>query len=112
VVTGLPEPAAAGTEQTHIVTNLDEATIYYYAMKATDDNANTSEISNSPAGKIVYQILASQCRDCSRCINDCPEDAIYDAGSYKAIDQDDCVACGECVSECPWNLIKKWVVAY
>lgn len=112
LVNDLPAPEAAGTQQTHIVTDLQEATIYYFAMKATDENSNTSDISNCPAGKIVYQILTSQCRDCNRCINECPEDAIYDAGSYKAIDEDDCVACGECVSECPWNLIRKWVVAY
>ena len=105
-----PDPESAGTLQTCEITGLTGGMIYYFAIKTYDDNDNESEISNSPGGKIVFQINHGACHDCSQCIYDCPEGAISDVGPYKTIDPDLCDACGNC--SCPWNLIKLSVVAY
>jgi hypothetical protein len=45
-VSGEPSPALAGTTQTLAVSNLQPDTIYYYAMKASDERANVSGLSN------------------------------------------------------------------
>ncbi len=105
-----PDPESAGTQQTCEISGLAGGTIYYFAIKTYDDNDNESEISNSPGGKIVFQINHGACHDCSHCINDCPVGAISDVGPYKTIDPDLCDACGTCT--CPYNLIKLSVVAY
>jgi len=104
------QPQEAGTNQSFDVNGLEAATIYYFAIKTTDASGNISEISNSPAGKIVYQINEDACHDCNACINDCDYDAIYDAGQYKTINPDLCQACGDC--SCPFGLIHLWVVGY
>jgi ferredoxin len=105
-----PAPQNPNTTQSFNITGLDEGIRYYFAMKVFDENNNASPISNCTSGKIVYQILTAQCRDCNNCINDCDEDAIYDAGPYKVINPDLCIACGDC--SCPWNLIRLKVIAY
>ena len=105
-----PSPSESGTSESLFIVNLEEATIYYFAIKAFDAAGNISEISASPAGKIVFQILEDQCHDCNACINDCDYGAISDVGPYKTIDPDICQTCGDCT--CPFNLIKLWVVAY
>jgi len=105
-----PDPESAGTQQICEISGLSGGTIYYFAIKTYDDNDNESGISNSPGGKIVFQINHGACHDCSHCINDCPVGAISDVGYYKTIDPDLCDACGTCT--CPYNLIKLSVVAY
>ena len=107
-----PTPQTAGTIQTCNVTGLNDATIYYFAIKAYDDNNNTGFASNSPGGKIVYQINAAPCNGCGNCVNHCPENAITDHGSYATIDPDKCEACGDCVGWCPRNAIHLYVVSY
>ncbi len=107
-----PDPESAGTQQTCDVSGLDEGELYYFAIRAYDEIGNEGDCSNSPAGKIVYQISTSQCRDCNHCINRCDQNAIYDAGSYKAIDPELCIACGDCDPYCPYNAISPGVVAY
>ncbi len=105
-----PVPQNAGTSQYCYVNVLEAATIYYFAIKAYDENGNVNQVSNSPAGKIVFQINTGACRNCSNCIYDCNYDAILQGPGYKYIDPDLCQACGDCT--CPWNLIYKAVVAY
>ncbi len=105
-----PAPQVAGTFQYCYVNVLEPATIYYFAIKAFDDFSNENQISNSPAGKIVYQINTAACHNCSNCIYDCDYDAILQGPGYKYIEPDLCEACGDCT--CPWNLIFKAVVAY
>jgi len=105
-----PNPQNAGTSQYCYVNGLNAATIYYFAIKAFDESGNENQVSNSPAGKIVYQINTGPCRNCSNCIYDCNYDAILQGPGYKYIDPDLCRACGDCT--CPWNLIYKAVVAY
>jgi hypothetical protein len=46
VVGGVPAPKAAGQAESFTVTGLAGGTFYYFALKVTDDSANTSEISN------------------------------------------------------------------
>jgi len=45
-VTGEPTPSIAGTVEAMTVTDLDEGTIYYFAIKTLDEVPNTSGISN------------------------------------------------------------------
>jgi len=46
VTTGEPTPQAAGATETMTVTGLSDGTTYYFALKTTDDNTNTSSLSN------------------------------------------------------------------
>lgn len=45
-LTGEPLPAAAGTEQNYTINGLSEHTTYYYAIKAVNDQAKVSPLSN------------------------------------------------------------------
>lgn len=107
-----PLPQMAGTVQTCDVSGLPSAEIIYFAIRTADDNGNTSDISNSPAGKIVYQINRPPCNGCGHCVSHCPEGAITDHGSYASINADLCEACGDCVIWCPRDAIKLHVVEY
>ncbi|MDD3051317.1 MAG: fibronectin type III domain-containing protein [Candidatus Cloacimonetes bacterium] len=107
-----PLPATSGSNQFMNVTGLNPGTIYYFAIKAFDEAGNGGELSNSPSGKIVYQIDAGPCNGCGNCVNHCPEDAITDHGSYASINAALCVACGECISWCPRNAIRLTIIAY
>ena len=107
-----PSPQPAGTLQTCDVTGLNAATIYYFAIKAYDENNNAGSASNSPGGKIVYQINTVLCNGCGNCVSHCPENAITDHGSYASINPDLCIACGTCVAYCPRNAIHLYVVSY
>ena len=105
-----PDPEPAGTIQNCNVTGLSAGTIYYFAIKACDNNNNVNEVSNSPGGKLVYQINTAACHNCSYCIYDCPIGAIQQGPGYKYIDPDVCDTCGSCT--CPYGLIFRAVVAY
>ena len=48
-VSGEPAPAVAGTSQGMTVPGLSASTIYYFAMKAQDEAANVSAMSNVPS---------------------------------------------------------------
>lgn len=49
VVSGAPTPTVAGTVQTLAVTGLYSGTVYYFAIRATDEAGNVGAVSNSPA---------------------------------------------------------------
>jgi len=48
-VTGEPTPLVAGTSQTKTVSGLSSNTLYYFAMKTSDEAPNASGLSNTPS---------------------------------------------------------------
>ncbi|MFA6339087.1 MAG: fibronectin type III domain-containing protein, partial [Candidatus Paceibacterota bacterium] len=52
-VTGLPSPSAAGVGENFTVTGLSPNTLYYFAIKASDEVPNISGISNVPSTTTV-----------------------------------------------------------
>lgn len=56
-VTNIPNPTIAGTQQSIIVIGLSPETKYYFAIKATDEQKNTSAISNVISGKTTKKII-------------------------------------------------------
>lgn len=55
-------------------------------------------ISNSKNEK---PIINATCISCYSCVNDCPNDAIYEDVGKFSIDPNRCIACGNCVANCP-----------
>ncbi|MDD2997914.1 MAG: [Fe-Fe] hydrogenase large subunit C-terminal domain-containing protein [Candidatus Riflebacteria bacterium] len=43
----------------------------------------------------------AQCRDCYRCLRQCPVKAIRMIDGQASVDPDRCIACGTCIKECP-----------
>jgi len=56
---------------------------------------------NSP-NQIVYTNKA-KCRDCNRCVRECPVKAIKIENDQASIIQELCISCGTCVRTCPQN---------
>jgi ferredoxin len=104
------DPGSAGSSETLDVTGLEQGEVVYFALKVFDDSGNSSAVSNSVWGKIVYTIYTGPCNGCGHCINACPEDAITDHGSWASIDYDACDGCGTCVNYCPRNAISRYVI--
>ncbi len=58
---------------------------------------DTPENSISP---VVFTNKA-QCRDCYRCLRQCPVKAIRMINGQASVDPERCIACGTCIKECP-----------
>lgn len=58
--TNIPEPMAAGTEQSMIIIGLKPATTYYIAIKATDEQYNTSGLSNIATAATSEQVVSAR----------------------------------------------------
>jgi len=43
----------------------------------------------------------AQCRDCYRCLRQCPVKAIRMINGQASVDPERCIACGTCIKECP-----------
>ncbi len=55
------------------------------------------------------RVSAKQCRNCSLCMDFCPEAAIVQAEGHVVIDPARCIGCGECLVACKHGAIKmKW----
>jgi len=55
------------------------------------------------------RVNAKQCRNCSLCLDFCPEAAIVQAEGHVVIDPARCIGCGECLVVCKHGAIKmKW----
>jgi len=52
-------------------------------------------------------VITDECVACGTCAEECPEDAISEAGDVYEIDQDKCVECGSCVDVCPTEAIEE-----
>ncbi|NQT53710.1 4Fe-4S binding protein, partial [bacterium] len=55
---------------------------------------------------VEFRIDAQACRGCTKCLRNCPSDAI--TGEKKqphAIDDAKCVKCGVCYEECPFDAV-------
>jgi len=50
--------------------------------------------------QVIYTITAN-CRDCCRCVRECPVKAIRISGGQAQVEDDLCIKCGTCVRECP-----------
>lgn len=106
----LADPAPAGSNELYTISGLERGEIYYFAVKPFDDLDNSSSVSNSPKGKLVFSINTGPCNGCGRCVSHCDQDAITDHGSYAIIDPALCIGCGDCVSWCPRNAIQLVVI--
>ncbi len=49
---------------------------------------------------MAYKIT-DECIACGACADQCPVDAISDAGEKYTIDADACISCGACAGVCP-----------
>ncbi|MGK9475457.1 [Fe-Fe] hydrogenase large subunit C-terminal domain-containing protein [Melioribacter sp. OK-6-Me] len=54
------------------------------------------------SGRIIYTIEA-KCRDCYRCLRNCPVNAISIINGQASVDETLCILCGNCLKECPQN---------
>jgi len=55
---------------------------------------------NSSRSPVVFTNKA-ECRDCYRCLRQCPVKAIRMDNGQASVDPERCVACGTCIRECP-----------
>ncbi len=62
-VTGMPAPAAPGTNQSKTVTGLTSNTHYYFAIQSTDDVGNVSALSNVVTGDTLDNVAPAAISD-------------------------------------------------
>lgn len=54
----------------------------------------------------VVKNCSMSCIKCSKCVRECPEQAIALEGGLPVINEEKCTACGTCVTGCPRKVIK------
>jgi hypothetical protein len=59
-VTNIPDPLAAGTQQSMIIIGLSPETTYYIGIKTTDEQYNTSDLSNIAVGTTAEQVISAR----------------------------------------------------
>jgi len=82
-VSGEPAPTIAGTQQTFTITGLNPSRTYYVAIRATDDAANVSALSNVPSGTTLDTIPPAPVRDLSMDPDSGTVDPIVSAAQYE-----------------------------
>lgn len=53
------------------------------------------------SGKVQTGFIKTLCRNCGKCLEVCPENAIRDTNDGHRIDYTKCTSCGICVKNCP-----------
>jgi fibronectin type 3 domain-containing protein len=90
-------------------TGLNSGSTWYYRVSAYNDGGESAQsgtvsaTTQQESTTHYYCVIdPGACRDCSRCIGSCPNNAISDAGSYKVIDKTKCNAegCQACKQAC------------
>ena len=54
----------------------------------------------------VVEIISKSCRDCYRCLRECPVHAITVQEGHARVVAERCLNCGQCVRECPRRAIR------
>ena len=68
-----------------------------------------SVLTDAPLKTVLQAPAASECGDCTICVNNCPENALtgksWSPESFRAelIDVYRCTACLKCLALCPWT---------
>ena len=66
-------------------------------------NAATADRDNTMSGTVYLDFKNAKCKDCFRCLRECPVKAIrYENHQAKIIEQK-CILCGHCTHVCPQN---------
>lgn len=60
VVTNIPDPGIAGTQQSMIIIGLSPETSYYIGIRTTDEQYNSSELSNIALGTTAAQVISAR----------------------------------------------------
>jgi pyruvate formate lyase activating enzyme len=66
--------------------------------------ANPECISKKPQVGFIERL----CRNCGKCLETCPNNAIQPGENVYRIDRDRCDACGMCVDSCPYNALVRY----
>ena len=53
--------------------------------------------------KGIVNTLAARCKDCYRCVRECPVKAICVKNGQASVEQERCISCGVCIKVCPQN---------
>jgi len=64
--------------------------------------------SNLERGKAVKDVCPFGCIGCTKCVKECPVDAIHMDKGLAVIDYAKCINCGKCVAVCPVNSIHNY----
>ena len=69
-----------------------------------------SQVEETPEGFILHGVNAEylefktvQCKDCYRCVRECPVKAIEVKSHHAQIIEEHCILCGHCTHVCPQN---------
>jgi len=55
--------------------------------------------------ELIRYFITNKCERCNRCVEVCPEGAIYAAEEKYGINDTICKGCGLCIEVCPTNAI-------